>query len=106
MDAYRELLRDTQVRSVSLAVLFSGLGGGAVPLALVLLVRPETCAFAGAGAVVGPPAPAIGVFTPIRGRLVDTKGQHKTLTPLAFVHVCCLPIPVALAGAGASTWSP
>src|SRR4029453_5207315 len=40
---------------------------------------------------------AVGVFNPIRGRLVDTKGQRKTLTPLAFVHVCCLAILVVLA---------
>jgi MFS family permease len=105
MEAYRELLRNTQVRAVSLAVLVSGVGGGAVPLALVLLVREQTGSFAAAGAVVGALGLAVGVFNPIRGRLVDTKGQRKTLTPLAFVHVCCLAILVVLAVGDAPTWT-
>jgi MFS family permease len=105
MEAYRELLRNTQVRAVSLAVLVSGVGGGAVPLALVLLVREQTGSFAAAGAVVGALGLAVGVFNPIRGRLVDTKGQRKTLTPLALVHVCCLAILVVLAVGDAPTWT-
>jgi MFS family permease len=105
MEAYRELLHNAEVRAVSFAVLLSGVGGGAVPLALVLLVREQTGSFAAAGAVVGALGLAIGVFNPIRGRLVDTKGQRKTLTPLALVHVCCLALLVALAVGGAPTWT-
>jgi hypothetical protein len=105
MEAYRELLRDGQVRALTVAVLVSGFGGGAVPLALVLLVRERTGSFAAAGAVVGALGLATGVFNPIRGRLVDTQGQRKTLTPLAFVHLCCLALLVALAVGDAPTWT-
>lgn len=105
MDGYRELLRDSQVRALFLAVLVSGLGGAAVPLALVLLVREQTGSFATAGAVVGALGLATGVFNPIRGRLVDTKGHRKTLAPLALVHLCCLTALVALAVTDAPTWT-
>ena len=81
MEAYRELLRNAQVRAVSLAALLSGVGGGAVPLALVLLVREQTGSFAAAGAVVGALGLAVGVFNPIRGRLVDTKDQRRSSHP-------------------------
>jgi MFS family permease len=105
VDVYRELLGDAQVRAVSLAVLLSGVGGGAVGLALVLLVRAETGSFATAGAVVAALGVASGVFSPIRGRLVDARGQRKTLIPLAGIHLGALVGFVALASAHAPTWS-
>jgi MFS family permease len=105
MDAYRELLRDQQIRALSLAVLLSGLGGAAVPLALVLLVREQSGSFAEAGAVVAALGVSVGVFNPIRGRLVDSRGHRKTLAPLALVHVCALAILVALAVGDAPTWA-
>jgi MFS family permease len=105
MDAYRELLGDAQVRALTLAVLFSGLGGAAVPLALVLLVREQSGSFATAGAVVAALGVATGLFNPLRGRLVDTKGQRKTLTPLALIHLCALALLVALAVGDAPTWA-
>jgi MFS family permease len=105
MNAYRELLRSPQVRALSLAVLVSGVGGAAVPLALVLLVREQTGSFATAGAVVAALGLATGVFNPIRGRLVDTRGQRNVLAPLAFVHACCLGGLVALAVGDAPTWT-
>jgi MFS family permease len=105
MHAYRELLRDPQVRAVSLAVLISGVGGGAIPLALVLLVREQSGSFAAAGAVVAALGVAVGVFNPIRGRLVDRKGHRRTLAPLALVHACALVVLVALAVRDAPTWA-
>lgn len=105
MQAYRELLRDAQVRALSLAILVSGVGGAAVPLALVLLVREETGSFGTAGAVVAALGLATGVFNPVRGRLVDARGQRRTLAPLAMVHVCCLAALVALAVGHAPTWT-
>jgi MFS family permease len=105
MDVYRGLLGDKQVRAVSLAVLLSGLGGGAVVLALVLLVRAETGSFATAGPVVAALGVATGVFSPIRGRLVDAMGQRKTLIPLALIRLCSLVLLVALAVGQAPTWS-
>ena len=105
MHAYRELLRDPQVRAVSLAVLISGVGGGGVPLAIVLLVREQSGSFAAAGAVVAALGIAVGVFNPIRGRLVDRKGHRRTLAPLALVHACALVALVALAVRDAPTWA-
>ena len=105
MHTYRELLRDPQVRAVSLAVLISGVGGGAIPLALVLLVREQSGSFAAAGAVVAALGVAVGVFNPIRGRLVDRKGHRRTLAPLALVHACALVALVALAVRDAPTWA-
>jgi MFS family permease len=105
VNPYRELLRDAQVRALSLAVLVSGLGGAAVPLALVLLVREQSGSFASAGAVVAALGVATGVFNPIRGRLVDAKGHRKTLAPLALIHVCSLAGLVALAVGQAPTWT-
>jgi MFS family permease len=105
MHPYREFLRDPQVRALSLAVLLSGVGGAAVPLALVLLVREQSGSFAAAGAVVAALGVATGVFNPIRGRLVDAKGHRKTLTPLALIHLCSLAILVALAVGQAPTWT-
>jgi MFS family permease len=86
-----------------LAVFVSGVGGAALPLALVLMVRAQTGSFATAGAVVAALGLAVGLFNPIRGRLVDRKGQRQ-LVPLALVHACCLGGLVALAVADAAAW--
>jgi MFS family permease len=103
MNACRELLRDAHVRALALAVLANGFGGAAVPLALVLLVRDQTGSFARAGAVVAALGLAVGVFNPVRGRLVDT-GGHGRLVPLGLAHACCLGALVALAVADAPIW--
>jgi MFS family permease len=104
MQPYRELLGDAQLRATALAVLISGLGGAAVPLALVLLIRAQSGSFATAGAVVAALGVATGLFNPLRGRLVDSRGQG-TLRPLALVHFCALAGLVWLAVADAPTWS-
>jgi MFS family permease len=48
---------------------------------------------------------AAGLSNPLRGRLVDVKGQGRTLVPLAFLHVSSLATLVVLSAEGAATWA-
>jgi MFS family permease len=100
LGAYAEILGKRQVQVVVGASVLAGVNVG-IPLALVLLVQHETGDFASAGAVSACDALARAASGPLRGRLVDLRGQSRTLAPLALISATALLGLVLAARAGA-----
>jgi MFS family permease len=96
---YAQLLRNRQIQVAVVASLVSGLTVG-LPLAIVLMVERETGDFASAGAVTAALAIAASISGPLRGRLIDRRGQ-RVLPAFATVSVAALVGLVVAAGSGA-----
>lgn len=75
---------------------------GMLPIALILYAVEVTDSFAIAGAATGAMALTSALFSPLKGRLIDSNGFAKILLPLmtihtgAFVLILLLPTPVML----------
>ena len=82
LSAYRELLSKRQVQVVVGSSIVAGLSVG-VAFPIVLLVQEQTGSFASAGAVTAALAISSAVTSPLRGRMVDRRGQTRTLPWLA-----------------------
>jgi MFS family permease len=89
LGAYADILGKRQVQVVVGASVLAGLNVG-IPLAVVLMVQHETGDFASAGAVSGGMALARAATGPLRGRLVDQRGQSRTLPPMAAISATAL----------------
>src|SRR5438128_604692 len=81
LGSYGSVLRERQVRLVLAAWSVTGLSTG-LTLAIVLTIR-ESHSFAAAGAVVAAEGVCAGIFSPLRGRQVDARGQTAVIVPLA-----------------------
>jgi predicted MFS family arabinose efflux permease len=112
--AFRAVLGTPQVPRLLASAIVGRMEVGMAGLAIVLLVRHEAGTYATAGLAVGAYAVALGVASPLLGRLVDRVGQTRVLlgcataSLLAFAalavvgvtgHLGLVPLLAAVAGA-------
>ncbi len=76
---YRALLARPSVPSLMLAAVLGRMPTGMAGLAIVLLVRETAGSYGVAGLVAGAYAVAVGIASPVQGRLIDRIGQTRVL---------------------------
>lgn len=103
MRIYRRLLSDRQVRRLVLGLVVSG-ANTANALAILLVVTAEQ-GVSEAGLVVAAFAIALGVSAPVRGRLIDRRGQGPVLLAMAIPHAAFMVALALSAQAGADPWA-
>ena len=81
--SYRAVLQEPRAPRVFTAALVGRLSYAMGPLSLVLFVQAATGSFAVAGAASAATALTSGLLAPLRGRLVDRRGQSRTLPLLS-----------------------
>ena len=105
LDPYREVLRVPGAVAFVVAGLVARLPISMQTLGVVLLVRATTGSYALAGAVSATFALAQALLAPLLGRLVDRHGQARVLLPALLLYAAGLGGLVALALAGAPSWT-
>jgi hypothetical protein len=96
--SYLAVLRRSHARPLLLASLVGRLANATGPLSVVLFVQAETGSLALAGSASAAIALASGLLAPVRGRLVDRRGQRRCLPPMAMGFAAALAGLVAVAG--------
>ena len=102
---YREVLRVPGAVAFVAAGLVARLPISMQTLGVVLLVEASTGSYALAGAVSAVFALAQALLAPLLGRLVDRHGQARVLLPALVLYAAGLGGLVALALAGAPSWT-
>jgi MFS family permease len=89
-ERYARVLRAPHVRALLLAEIPMRLPVGINGLAIVLFLREHTGSYAAAGAVAAGFGIAVGVTSPLIGRLIDRRGLRQTVVPLSLVHAAAM----------------
>jgi MFS family permease len=100
-ERYARVLRAPHVRALMLAEIPMRLPVGINGLAIVLFLREHTGSYAAAGAVAAAFGIALGVTSPLIGRLIDRRGLRQTIVPLSLVHAGAMAALVLCGLAGA-----
>ena len=90
VERYRRVLAAPHVGRLWLFTTLARLPIGINGLAIVLAMRHETGSFGAAGAAAGTYAAALGLTTPLQGRLLDRYGPRRVLPPMVIVHAVAL----------------
>jgi MFS family permease len=85
-ERYARVLRTPHARALLLAELPARLPVGINGLALVLFCREHTGSYAAAGAVAASFGAAVGLTSPLIGRLIDRRGLAPVVVPFSLVH--------------------
>jgi MFS family permease len=105
MDArerYARVLRAPHARALLLSEIPARLPIGINGLALVLFMREHAGSYAAAGAVAAAFGAAVGLSSPVLGRLIDRRGLRAIVIPTALLHAAAMGGLVACGLAGAS----
>ena len=70
----------------------------------MLFLRERTGSYAAAGAVAAAFGIALGVSSPVIGRVIDRRGLRQVLVPLALAHAAAMVALVVFGLAGAPVW--
>jgi MFS family permease len=89
-ERYARVLRAPHVRALLLAEIPMRLPIGINGLAIVLFLREHTGSYAAAGAVAAAFGAALGLTSPLLGRLIDHRGLRQTVVPLALAHAAAM----------------
>ncbi|HET6506510.1 MAG TPA: MFS transporter [Baekduia sp.] len=100
-ERYARVLRVPHARALLLAELPARLPIGINGLAIVLFCREHTGSYASAGAVAAGFGAAVGLSSPLIGRLIDRRGLAPVVVPFSFLHAAAMAGLVALGLAGA-----
>lgn len=99
-ERYARVLRAPHARALLLSSIPARMPIGINGLAIVLFMREHADSYAAAGAVAAGFGAALGVTSPLIGRLIDRRGL-RVLVPLSFMHAAALLGLVAAGIAGA-----
>jgi MFS family permease len=100
-ERYARVLRAPHVRALMLAEIPMRLPVGINGLAIVLFLRERTGSYAAAGAVAAAFGVAVGLSSPLIGRLIDRRGLRQTIVPLSLAHAAAMGALVACGLGGA-----
>jgi len=89
-ERYARVLRVPHARALLLAELPARLPIGINGLAIVLFCREHTGSYASAGAVAAGFGLAVGLTSPLIGRLIDRRGLARVVVPFSIVHAIAL----------------
>jgi MFS family permease len=95
-ERYARVLRAPHARALLLAEIPARLPVGINGLAIVLFLREHTGSYAAAGAVAAAFGIALGLTSPLIGRLIDRRGLRQVVVPLALLHAASMAGLVAL----------
>lgn len=100
-ERYARVLRAPHARALLLAEIPVRLPVGINGLAIVLFCREHTGSYAAAGAVAAAYGAAVGVTSPLIGRLIDRRGLGPIVLPSALLHTVAMAALIACGLAGA-----
>jgi MFS family permease len=100
-ERYARVLRAPHARALLLAELPARLPIGINGLAIVLFCREHTGSYAAAGAVAAGFGAAVGLTSPLIGRLIDRRGLTPVVVPFSIVHAAAMAGLVACGLSGA-----
>src|SRR4051794_919864 len=100
-ERYARVLRAPHARALLVAEIPARLPVGINGLAIVLFLREHTGSYAAAGAVAAAFGIALGVTSPLIGRLIDRRGLRQTVVPLSLAHAAAMAALVACGLSGA-----
>lgn len=100
-ERYARVLRAPHARALLLAELPARLPIGINGLAIVLFCREHTGSYAAAGAVAAGFGAAVGLTSPLIGRLIDRRGLARVVVPFSIVHAAAMAGLVACGLSGA-----
>jgi MFS family permease len=100
-ERYARVLRAPHARALLLSEIPARLPIGINGLAIVLFMREHAGSYAAAGAVAAGFGAAIGVTSPLIGRVVDRRGLRQVVVPLSILHAVAMLGLVAAGVAGA-----
>jgi MFS family permease len=89
-ERYARVLRAPHARALLIAEVPARLPVGINGLAIVLFLREHTGSYAAAGAVAAAFGIALGLSSPVIGRLIDTRGLRRVVIPLALLHAAAM----------------
>jgi MFS family permease len=89
-ERYARVLRAPHARALLIAELPARLPVGINGLAIVLFLREHTGSYASAGAVAAAFGFALGLSSPIIGRLIDARGLARVVLPLSVLHAVAM----------------
>lgn len=89
-ERYARVLRAPHARGLLLAELPARLPIGINGLAIVLFCREHTGSYAAAGAVAAGFGAAVGLTSPLIGRLIDRRGLARVVVPFSIVHAAAM----------------
>jgi len=105
MERYARVLRAPGALGMVLAEIPARLPIGLSGLAIVLFVRQHAGSYAAAGAVAAAYGAALGLASPMLGRLIDRRGLPRVVIPAAILHAAAMTGLVALGLAEAPVWA-
>src|SRR5215218_2050799 len=100
-ERYARVLRAPHARALLLSSIPARLPVGINGLAIVLFMREHADSYAAAGAVAAAFGGALGLTSPLIGRLIDKRGLRRVVPTLAVGHAAALLGLVAAGTAGA-----
>jgi MFS family permease len=103
-ERYARVLRVPHARALLLAELPARLPIGINGLAIVLFCREHTGSYAAAGAVAAAFGAAVGLTSPLIGRLIDRRGLAPVVVPSSILHAAAMAALVACGLAGSPVW--
>jgi MFS family permease len=89
-ERYARVLRAPHARALLLAELPARLPVGINGLAIVLFLREHTGSYASAGAVAAAFGIALGLSSPIIGRMIDQRGLVQVVLPASLLHAVAM----------------
>lgn len=89
-ERYARVLRAPHARALLLAELPARLPVGINGLAIVLFCREHTGSYAAAGAVAASFGAAVGLTSPLIGRLIDRRGLAPVVVPFSVAHAVAM----------------
>jgi MFS family permease len=103
-ERYARVLRAPHARALLLAEIPARLPVGINGLAIVLFGREHTGSYAAAGAMAAAFGMALGLSSPLIGRLIDRRGLRRVVVPLSLAHAVSMGLLVGLGLADAPVW--
>jgi MFS family permease len=94
-ERYARVLRAPHARALLVAEIPARLPVGINGLAIVLFLREHTGSYAAAGAVAAAFGVALGLTSPLIGRLIDRRGLRQSVVPLSLAHAAAMGALVA-----------
>lgn len=104
-ERYARVLRAPHARALLISEVPARLPLGINGLAIVLFMREHADSYASAGAVAAGFGGAIGLTSPVIGRLIDRRGLRQVVVPLAVVHALAMLGLVVAGVSGAPVWA-
>jgi MFS family permease len=89
-DRYARVLRAPHARGLLLAEIPARLPIGINGLAIVLFMREHAGSYAAAGATAAAFGAAVGLTSPLIGRLIDRRGLRQIVIPFSLLHAACM----------------